>query len=135
MNSKNILKFAILKENCFIDPKVAAERNMGRPSCTECFLKNDVKHLLIFTAQMIVCDGWSHYVVFEDLSAFYNAFINNSEPKLEPSVRMHEYANWEKNNRGSAEEKECEEFWLSRFKSIPPSIDLEKPMIPALEAA
>ncbi len=37
---------------------------------------------------------------------------------------MHEYANWEKNNKGSVEEKECEEFWLSHFKIIPPSIDL-----------
>jgi len=82
------------------------------------------RHILILTAQMIICDGWSHYVVFEDLSAFYNAFINNSEPKLEAAVPMHEYANWEKNNKGSIEEKECEEFWLSQFKTIPPSIDL-----------
>ena len=37
MNSKNILKFAILKENCYIDPKVAAQRNLGMPSCMECF--------------------------------------------------------------------------------------------------
>ena len=32
------------------------------------------RHMLIFTAQMIVCDGWSHYVVFEDLGAIYTAF-------------------------------------------------------------
>ena len=37
MNSKNNFKFAILCENCFIDPEVAAERNMGKPSCTLCF--------------------------------------------------------------------------------------------------
>ena len=91
------------------------------------------RHMLILTAQMIVCDGWSHYVVFEDLSAFYNAFINNSEPTLEPAVPMREYANWEKSNKGSVEEKECEEFWLSHFRSIPPSVDLpsSKPRPPA----
>ena len=91
------------------------------------------RHLLILTAQMIVCDGWSHYVVFEDLSTFYNAFINNAEPKLEPAVPMHEYANWEKDNKGSVEEKECEQYWLTHFKTIPPSIDLpsSKPRPPA----
>ncbi len=82
------------------------------------------KHLLIMTAQMIVCDGWSHYVVFEDLSAIYSALINNTEPRVQPSVSMQKYNDWEKSNQDSAEEKDCEEFWLSRFSSIPPPIDL-----------
>ena len=72
--------------------------------------------MLILTVQMIVCDGWSHYVMFEDLSAFYNAYISNSDPRLEAAVQMREYSNWEINNKGSVEEKECEEFWLSHFK-------------------
>lgn len=82
------------------------------------------KHMLVLTAQMIVCDGWSHYVLFEDLSTFYSAYINNTEPMLAPAIPMHEYANWEKNNKGSVDEKACEEYWTSDFKSIPPSIDL-----------
>ncbi len=41
------------------------------------------RHMLIFTAQMIVCDGWSHYVVFEDLGAIYTAFASGREPSLE----------------------------------------------------
>ncbi|HSD64458.1 MAG TPA: amino acid adenylation domain-containing protein, partial [Ignavibacteriaceae bacterium] len=82
------------------------------------------KHLLLLTAQMIICDGWSHYVLFEDLSAFYSAYISNTEPLLEPAVSMREYALWEKSNSGSVEEKACEKFWLSQFTSIPDPIDL-----------
>lgn len=82
------------------------------------------KHMLILTAQMIVCDGWSHYVLFEDLSSFYNAYANNTEPKLAPAVPMHEYAKWEKENKDSVDEKACEEYWISNYKNIPPQIDL-----------
>ena len=82
------------------------------------------KHMLILTAQMIVCDGWSHYVLFEDLSTFYSAYINNIEPTLAPAVPMQDYAKWEKDNKGSVDEKACEDYWTSNFKSIPPSIDL-----------
>ncbi|HKB85679.1 MAG TPA: amino acid adenylation domain-containing protein [Ignavibacteriaceae bacterium] len=82
------------------------------------------KHILILTAQMIICDGWSHYVLFEDLSSFYSAFTNNVEPVTEPAVSMKIYADWEQNNRDSIEEKECEKFWLSRFESVPEPVDL-----------
>src|SRR5581483_4758065 len=34
------------------------------------------KHLLIFTAQMIVCDGWGFKVVLEEMGKFYTAFAD-----------------------------------------------------------
>ncbi len=83
-----------------------------------------LKHMLILTAQMIICDGWSHYVLFEDLSSLYSAYSSNNEPLLEPAVSMKEYSDWEQINKGSKEEKECEDFWLSHFNSIPAPIDL-----------
>jgi acyl transferase domain-containing protein/glutamate-1-semialdehyde aminotransferase/thioesterase domain-containing protein len=82
------------------------------------------RHLLIFTAQMIVCDGWSHFLVFEDLSTSYNAFVSGVEPDMEPAVPMREYARWEQANAGTDEAMECEEFWLSQFKEVPPVLDL-----------
>ena len=82
------------------------------------------KHMLILTAQMIICDGWSHYVLFEDLSTLYSAYVKNTEPLTEPSVSLKEYAFWEQKNNDSKEKKECEEFWLSQFNSIPAPVDL-----------
>lgn len=82
------------------------------------------RHLLIFTAQMIVCDGWSHYVVFEELSTFYTAFLRGTEPFLPPPAQMREFARWEQANAGSDEARECEDYWLSQFKTAPPLLDL-----------
>lgn len=81
------------------------------------------RHMLIFTAQMIVCDGWSHYVVFEDLGALYTSFAKGEEPYLESVVPMREFALWEQANARSIEACECEAFWLSQFKTVPTPID------------
>ena len=44
------------------------------------------RHMLIFTAQMIVCDGWSHYVVFEGSGGvLYFSLPAGEEPSLEPA--------------------------------------------------
>ena len=86
---------------------------------------SDRRYLLIFTAQMIICDGWSHYVVFEDLSEIYNALCRGSdEPDLEDAVPMRQYAHWELENANSIETQECEKFWESQFGSSPEPVDL-----------
>jgi amino acid adenylation domain-containing protein len=82
------------------------------------------RHLLIFTAQMIVCDGWSHYVVFEDLGELYTAFVGGREPSLKPVVPMREYARWEQASSGTDEARESETFWLSQFEAVPAAINL-----------
>jgi len=82
------------------------------------------KHLLILTAQMIVCDGWSHYVVFEDLGTFYSAFVAGTEPSLKPVVQMREYALWEQAHSVTDEARASEAFWLSQFQTVPPPINL-----------
>jgi amino acid adenylation domain-containing protein len=82
------------------------------------------RHMLIFTAQMIVCDGWSHYVVFEDLGAIYSALVDGTEPSAKPAVPMWEFNHWEQANAASDEARECETFWQSQFKTVPAPINL-----------
>jgi glutamate-1-semialdehyde aminotransferase/thioesterase domain-containing protein/acyl carrier protein len=82
------------------------------------------KHLLVFTAQMIICDGWGFKVALEEISTLYSAFVEKRELCLEPPNQMREYASWQEQERGSALMKECEDFWLSQFRTLPPTFDL-----------
>lgn len=82
------------------------------------------RHLLIFTAQMIVCDGWSHYVVFEDLATAYSALVVGTEPILKPAVPMREFAHWQQAHASTEDARECQEFWLAQFREIPPVLNL-----------
>lgn len=97
------------------------------------------KHLLVFTAQMIICDGWGFAVVLEEISKIYSALVEKSKLSLEPARQMREYASWQAQERGSAWTKECEKFWLSQFTTPPPPFDLPtenpRPHIRSYEAA
>jgi amino acid adenylation domain-containing protein len=91
------------------------------------------EHLLVFSVQMIVCDGWSYNVVLEDLSAIYSALVEDHRPALEPAVPMREYVVRQRELAKTSEAKACEEFWLSKFKTLPPPFDLPsfRPRLPA----
>ena len=82
------------------------------------------EHILVFTAHHIACDGWSYDIVVRDLSALYSAFAEGKENPLAPPMQMSAYAQWEENQRKSAEAAECEAFWRSQFQTLPPPLDL-----------
>ena len=97
------------------------------------------KHLLVFTAQMIICDGWGYKVALEEISNLYSSFVEGRRPSIEPATQMEEYASWQVNDRDSAESKQSEKFWLSQFKTLPPAFDLpttsSRPRVRTYEAA
>ena len=72
-------------------------------------------HKFIFTAQMIACDGWSHYIVFEELGSYYSAFVKGGELKLPPAIPMREYALWQQGHGDDVEAQACQALWLSKF--------------------
>jgi len=82
------------------------------------------RHLLVFTAQMIICDGWGFKVVLEEISKIYSAFVEGHEPLLEPPSQMREYAEWQAHAEGTASRKACEDFWLPQLRKLPPLFDL-----------
>lgn len=84
----------------------------------------DRKHLLVFTAQMIACDGWSHYVVFEELSEIYSAIRESRNPELRDVVPMRDYARWQQEYWQTAQAKECEDYWRGQFDTVPAPLDL-----------
>jgi amino acid adenylation domain-containing protein/non-ribosomal peptide synthase protein (TIGR01720 family) len=82
------------------------------------------RHLLIFTAQMMVCDGWSHYVVFEDLAVAYSALVTGTEPILKAPVRMREFAHWQQARSSTEEAHASESYWVAQYQNVPPVLNL-----------
>ena len=97
------------------------------------------RHLLVFTAQMIICDGWGFKVVLEEIGTLYSTFLEKHGPSLESPIQMREYASWQERERSSASTKDCDDFWLSQFRTLPPPFDLPtanpRPPIRSYEAA
>jgi amino acid adenylation domain-containing protein len=82
------------------------------------------EHMLVFSLNMIVCDGWGYNVVLEEISELYSAYVEDRAPSLRPIVPMRHYAEW----LGRPEQQEIaaqsEAFWLARFPDVPAPLDL-----------
>ena len=82
------------------------------------------EHQIIFTVQMIVCDGWAYNLVLEDVGTIYSALVRGNEPSLAPAIPMRDYVQWQRQPERAVEVAECEAFWLARFQTLPPPLDL-----------
>lgn len=84
----------------------------------------DARHVLIFTAHHIVCDGWSANVLVDELSDAYAAFAHGRTPDLAQPLSFADYARRRAGVNG--ETSAAEAYWLKRFATVP-----EPPELPA----
>ncbi|MGI8988237.1 MAG: amino acid adenylation domain-containing protein [Bryobacteraceae bacterium] len=77
------------------------------------------RHLLLFTAHHIVCDGWSINVILEELSTIYTAKCAGARGGLPQPSRFTEYATSQ-----STPDPATEQYWRDRFAKPAPVLDL-----------
>jgi amino acid adenylation domain-containing protein len=75
------------------------------------------KHVFVFTAHHIICDGWSINVFIDELATAYSAIIANETPAFETALS---YATYSTDFAPKAEASpKTEAFWLECFKDVP----------------
>ena len=82
-------------------------------------------HVLLLTMHHIVSDGWSATVFMQELRAFYEAFIKNSQADLpELALQYADYASWQRNwLQGETLSKQVA-FWRDQLAGAPPLLTL-----------
>jgi len=86
-------------------------------------LKQD-RHVLLITSHHIVCDGWSIWVILEELGTLYTAACNNTFAELETPSQFSEYAMLLNERMHGESWKQDEEFWLKTFTPVPTPLDI-----------
>jgi len=81
-------------------------------------------HDLIFTAHHIACDGWSYDVVLRELGVIYTALREGRPHDLPAPMQMRDYQRWETEQQRGADFAADQAFWLERFQTLPPPLDL-----------
>jgi amino acid adenylation domain-containing protein len=81
-------------------------------------------HALIFTAHHIACDGWSYDVVLRELGVIYTAYCAGRSHGLSAPMQMSDYQQWESEQQRGAPFAADRVYWLERFKTLPPPLDL-----------
>jgi amino acid adenylation domain-containing protein/FkbM family methyltransferase len=100
----------------------------------------DRDHVLQLVFHHIVCDGWSHVIVFQELSALYRAYARGEPPELaEPTVQYPDYARWQRSQLDGPALEEKIARWRERLGDIPAALDLPtdrpRPPIPSYRGA
>ncbi len=83
-------------------------------------LSND-RHVVIWTAHHIVCDGWSGGLLISELARIYTASIQGVSPDLETPESFREYA-LESQVPGSVNDSIA--YWRQKFLTLPSPLDL-----------
>ena len=78
------------------------------------------RHVLIFSAHHLVCDGWSLGMVAKDLGIFYSAATENGPLEFDPHLQFPEFLA----RRDPDEAREAEEYWVDQFKDGAPVLEL-----------
>jgi amino acid adenylation domain-containing protein len=80
------------------------------------------RHVLVFTAHHIVCDGWSVNIVLNDLAALYRAARAGATADLAPAPLFADYAAAQTETRDTRTQDLA--WWTGQFADLPPLPDL-----------
>jgi amino acid adenylation domain-containing protein len=83
------------------------------------------RHVLAVVMHHIVADGWSFRILFEQLSADYQAIRAGGEPVTEePAIQYADFALWQLEHAESGEYAQAERFWRSELADASAALGL-----------
>jgi amino acid adenylation domain-containing protein len=91
---------------------------------TEIIKLHETEHLAILTVHHIICDGWAYGILIGELAQIYSTLNTGIAIELEPVEYLSEYAFLEQEKSNSAETIATEAYWVEKFASLPPILDL-----------
>ncbi|MDZ8065183.1 MAG: amino acid adenylation domain-containing protein [Nostoc sp. DedQUE08] len=84
----------------------------------------DQLHILVVSAHHIITDGWSISVILQEMIALYSATCQGDVCRLEPPMQYSSYLDWHRQYCETDEMKAHESYWLQKFASPVPVLDL-----------
>ena len=81
------------------------------------------RHMFMFTAHHIICDGWSLNVIVSELADIYAALCRGEAPQLPAALPFSVYAR-NQTQRDPVELATTERFWLDQFATAPSLLEL-----------
>ncbi|MBN0977507.1 non-ribosomal peptide synthetase [Pseudomonas hygromyciniae] len=96
------------------------------PLLRACLAKaGDQEHYLVLTLHHIVTEGWAMDIFARELSALYEAFIDERESPLEPlPVQYLDYSVWQRQWLEAGERQRQLDYWTSQLGNEHPLLEL-----------
>jgi amino acid adenylation domain-containing protein len=81
-------------------------------------------HILIMSFHHAICDGWSLYVLAEELGQLYSAHCQGQGTDLPPAPCFADYVLWERSAETQALHQQSLAYWCKRYAQGAPSLEL-----------
>ena len=96
------------------------------PLLRACLVKtSEQEHYLVLTLHHIVTEGWAMDIFARELSALYEAFIDDRESPLEPlPVQYLDYSAWQRQWLESGERQRQLDYWTAQLGHEHPLLEL-----------
>ncbi|NMZ01824.1 non-ribosomal peptide synthetase [Pseudomonas proteolytica] len=96
------------------------------PLLRACLVKaGDQEHYLVLTLHHIVTEGWAMDIFARELSALYEAFIDERESPLEPlPVQYLDYSVWQRQWLEAGERQRQLDYWTAQLGNEHPLLEL-----------
>ena len=89
------------------------------------FTQSPEEHVLLLAVHHIVIDGWSFWVLLDELSELYEAHAGGAQPLLPaPAFKYSDYVYWQHDMVEGEEGERLFEYWKQALSGDLPSLDL-----------
>lgn len=101
---------------------------------------DDAEHTLLITVHHIVSDGWSHGILFHELTTLYDAFKRNEpSPLPELPIQYADFAQWQREWLAGDVLEEQLTYWREKLSGALPVLELPsdrlRPAVPSHRGA
>jgi amino acid adenylation domain-containing protein/non-ribosomal peptide synthase protein (TIGR01720 family) len=111
----------------FADAQAHAPFDLERgPLLRACLVKaGEQEHFFVLTLHHIVTEGWAMDIFARELSALYEAFIDDRQSPLEPlAVQYLDYSVWQRQWLESGERQRQLDYWTAKLGNEHPLLEL-----------
>jgi natural product biosynthesis luciferase-like monooxygenase protein/amino acid adenylation domain-containing protein len=82
-------------------------------------------HVLLLTTHHLVCDGWSMTLLWRELGALYEAFLQDRQlPDPTTTLRYADFSRWQRENLADEKAEAAPAFWKQQLATANTALDL-----------
>ncbi|GJL65936.1 MAG: hypothetical protein NPIRA05_09070 [Nitrospirales bacterium] len=85
---------------------------------------SDERHIVVFSAHHLVCDGWSWNVMLREISEVYSAKVQGRDCQLAPAASYRTYVETEVLAQASERVERAYSYWMKEFRECPAPLEL-----------
>jgi amino acid adenylation domain-containing protein len=85
---------------------------------------SDAEHRVLWVTHHLICDGWSNWLLLDEIGRLYTAERTGRPAELDPPAAYRDFAVWQVGRRDRPEVRATLDYWLGQFKELPPPLDL-----------